>query len=121
VGAERGKYALDHPRTGDVVVISDPTSWQAYYWWYDTARAPDFARRVDIHRKPGYDPAELFRDGPPFQIALDATRVRGSHGAPVADDRQRGVLLSSHGEALPATGVRDIDLAGLVLRCFAGK
>ena len=56
------KYGLDHARSGDVVLVSDPNSWQAYYWWLDDARAPAFARTVDIHRKPGYDPVELFFD-----------------------------------------------------------
>ncbi|MEM7014332.1 MAG: nucleotide pyrophosphatase/phosphodiesterase family protein, partial [Verrucomicrobiota bacterium] len=93
---------LDHERAGDFVVVSDERSWFTYYFWEDDKRAPDYARTVDIHRKPGYDPVELFIPdglGPKFKIAftlfrrkalgqralmdvipLDATLVKGSHG-----------------------------------------
>ena len=74
-------------------LISTPNSWQAYYWWIDDARAPKFARTVDIHRKPGYDPVELHFDIATKSIPLDATLVKGSHGAPARDASQRGVLL----------------------------
>ena len=80
VGEQLGKYGLDHPRAGEIVLVSEPTSWQAYYWWWDDARAPEFARTVDIHRKPGYDPVELHFDVRTRSIPLDATLVRGSHG-----------------------------------------
>ncbi len=116
-GPQRGKYAVDHPRAGDLVLISEPTSWQAYYWWFDDARAPAYARTVDIHRKPGYDPVELHFDPATRSIPLDATLVRGSHGVPVTDAARQGVLLSSHVEALAVSaGIRDVDVATLVLR-----
>ncbi|HMJ14372.1 MAG TPA: alkaline phosphatase family protein [Polyangiaceae bacterium] len=61
---EQGKreLGLDHPRSGELVALAEPGYWFAYYYWLDDARAPDFARTVDIHRKPGYDPVELFLD-----------------------------------------------------------
>ena len=61
---EEGKRAwgLDHPRSGELVAISRADRWFSYYFWLDDARAPDYARTVDIHRKPGYDPVELFID-----------------------------------------------------------
>ena len=118
VGDERGKYALDHDRAGDVILISTPNSWQAYYWWLDDARAPKFARTVDIHAKPGYDPVELHFDFATKSIPLDATLIKGSHGAPVASDAQRGVLLSSAIDVIGANAVRDTDVCGLVLRQF---
>ena len=59
VGPLRRKYALDHLRSGEVILVSEPNSWQAYYWWTDDAVAPPYARTVDIHRKPGYDPVEF--------------------------------------------------------------
>ena len=55
-------FGLDHPRSGELVAIAAPDRWFSYYYWLDDARAPDFARTVDIHRKPGYDPVELFVD-----------------------------------------------------------
>jgi len=103
---ETGKRAagLDHPRSGELVAIAKADSWFTYYHFLDDARAPDFARIVEIHRKPGYDPAELFFDArirfPKLAVAsrlarkalgmrylmdvigLDATVVRGSHGRP---------------------------------------
>jgi predicted AlkP superfamily pyrophosphatase or phosphodiesterase len=56
------EHGLDHARSGELIAIAQPGHWFAYYYWLDDARAPDFARTVDIHRKPGYDPVELFLD-----------------------------------------------------------
>ena len=88
---------LDHPRSGELIALARPDAWFCYYYWLDDARAPDFARTVDIHRKPGYDPCELFMTSTLRGMArlaqkklgfrtrmdvipLDPTRVRGSHG-----------------------------------------
>jgi len=57
----KARYGLDHPRSGELVLVAEPDAWFTYYYWADSA-APDFARLVEIHRKPGYDPAELFFD-----------------------------------------------------------
>ncbi len=92
-----GDLELDHPRSGELIALSEPDAWFTYYYWLDDAFAPDFARTVDIHRKPGYDPCELFmtskframrklaRKKLGFRykmdvIPLDAHLVRGSHG-----------------------------------------
>jgi predicted AlkP superfamily pyrophosphatase or phosphodiesterase len=135
-----GKRAagLDHPRSGELVVVSDAQSWFTYYHFLDDERAPDFARTVDIHRKPGYDPAELFVD-PQLKAAklriglrlaqkmlgmrylmdvipLDATLVRGSHGR-ITDRAEDGPLFISSEPGLlrdgpvAATEVRDLLLA----------
>jgi predicted AlkP superfamily pyrophosphatase or phosphodiesterase len=61
-GAGKARHGLDHHRSGELVAVAAPDRWFSYYYWLDDARAPDFARTVDIHRKPGYDPAELFLD-----------------------------------------------------------
>jgi predicted AlkP superfamily pyrophosphatase or phosphodiesterase len=116
IGTDRGRFNLDHPRSGDVVLISDPDAWFAYYWWEDDARAPDFAQTVDIHRKPGYDPVELFIEMPAKKIPLDATLVRGSHGYPADDPSRYGVLVSSH--PLAQSSYRDLDVAPLILEEF---
>jgi predicted AlkP superfamily pyrophosphatase or phosphodiesterase len=88
---------LDHPRSGELIALSASDSWFTYYYWNDDALAPDFARTVDIHRKPGYDPCELFMTSKLRAVArvaqkklgfrykvdvipLDANLVRGSHG-----------------------------------------
>ncbi|MFO1452316.1 MAG: alkaline phosphatase family protein [Opitutaceae bacterium] len=108
---------LDHARSGDLVAVSTEDAWFTYYYWDDDAKAPDFARCVDIHRKYGYDPVELFVD-PALRfsklriagkllrkalgfrmlmdvISLDASLVRGSHGACPADSRDWPVLIGA--------------------------
>jgi hypothetical protein len=117
-GDERKKYSLDHERAGDVILISTPNSWQAYYYWQDDANAPKFARTVDIHNKPGYDPVELHFDFATKSIPLDATLVKGSHGAPALTDAQRGIFLSSQKGACDKTALADTDICGLVLQRF---
>ena len=117
LGAEEKKSTgLDHARAGDLIAMSAPDSWFTYYYWLDDAVAPDFARTVDIHRKPGYDPVELFLDPgikfPKLKIAgrlakkklgfrmlmdvvpLDASLVKGSHGARPADTSDYPLLIS---------------------------
>ncbi|MGE0374548.1 MAG: alkaline phosphatase family protein [Planctomycetaceae bacterium] len=121
VGSERRAVGLDHPRSGEVVLIARPDAWFAYYWWLNDAHAPAFARTVDIHRKPGYDPVEMFIDMPSRQTPLDATLVKGSHGYPATDPSRRGVLVMSDAACLPERpepGQRDTDIAGLVLDNF---
>lgn len=136
---EEGKRAagLDHPRAGDLVAIARPDRWFSYYYWLDAAAAPDFARTVDPHRKPGQDPVELFLDPairrPTLRIAramvrrtlgfryvmdvtpLDATLVRGSHGRPAADPSAMPVFVSSEARFVPRHAVRATDVNELVL------
>ena len=121
LGDERAAIQLDHERSGDLIVLSEPGAWFAYPFWLDDRAAPDYARTVDIHRKPGYDPSELFFD-PALRwpkgraawrllqkklgfrylfdvIPLDASLVRGSHGL-IAQDTNDGPLLIADGPAL---------------------
>lgn len=133
-GTERAEIGLDHSRAGDLVALAESDAWFAYPFWLDAAAAPDYARTVDIHRKPGYDPCELFFDPlrrfPKLRVArklalkklgfrtlidvipLDASLVRGSHGLPVSDPQDRPVLIGDGPapaeESLPQTAVRDL-------------
>jgi len=124
IGEERMRYGLDHERSGEIVLLAKPDAWFAYYFWEDDARAPAYARTVDIHRKPGYDPVELFIEMPAKAIPLDATLIKGSHGYPakVSDPSRHGVLLASDASVLPDTAengtVLDIEVCGLVLQNF---
>ncbi len=131
--AEKIKHGLNHSRAGDLIAIAQDRAWFTYYYWLDDQRAPDFARCVDIHRKPGYDPVELFLD-PAIPlvkakilwrllqkklgfrmlmdvIPLDASLVKGSHGAKPADEREWPVLITDasgndhQSETIPATDV----------------
>ena len=131
-GEARAEIALNHPRSGEIVLLSKPEAWFAYPFWLDDRLAPDYARAVAIHHKPGYDPCELLLDPKKsfvkcrivrkliqkklgFRmildvISLDATLVRGSHGLP-ANDPADGPLLIGTGAkpagVLPMEAVRD--------------
>jgi len=135
--SEQAEFGIDHERAGDLVLIAEPGRWFSYYYWLDDSRAPDFARCVDIHRKPGYDPVELFIDPgikvPKAKLAmkllrknigfrtlmdvipLDAKLVRGSHGR-VDLPPEKGPLLITENDLddLPdrvsCTVVRDVIL-----------
>jgi predicted AlkP superfamily pyrophosphatase or phosphodiesterase len=79
-GEEKKLLKIDHERSGDIIAISDQDKWFSYYWWYEPERAPSFAKNVDIHRKPGYDPVELFIDLNTRSNSQDTSLVKGSHG-----------------------------------------
>jgi predicted AlkP superfamily pyrophosphatase or phosphodiesterase len=140
-GEGRAEIDLRHPRCGEVVALSEADAWFAYPFWIDDRLAPDYARTVDIHRKPGYDPCELFFDpklwAPKARVAwrllqkkvgfrtlfdvvpLDATLVKGSHGLRAADGADRPLLIGDgsapSAEELPMTAVRDLVLTALEL------
>ncbi len=115
---ERG---LKHERSGEIVLLARPKAWFAYYYWLDDRQAPGFARTVDIHRKPGYDPVELFFDPATRSIPLDATLVKGSHGYPLPAEQQTGILISSQSGLLDQPAYRDIDVPGRVMASFGWK
>ncbi len=116
-GDDRKVLGIDHERSGEVVLASEPDRWFAYYWWLDDAAAPGFAHTVDIHQKPGYDPVELFFDPSTRSIPLDATLVKGSHGAPAMADNQRAALVCSAQTSYIQSGesYADTDVKGMVL------
>jgi predicted AlkP superfamily pyrophosphatase or phosphodiesterase len=136
---EDGKRAagVDHPRSGELVALARPDRWFTYYYWLDNGVAPDFARTVDIHRKPGYDPVELFLDpalrAPKVAIGwrllkktlgfrylmdvipLDPSLVKGSHGRPTEDPGAGPLMISSDPHLLPAEAIHATDVKDLVL------
>jgi predicted AlkP superfamily pyrophosphatase or phosphodiesterase len=95
--SEKHEYQIDHPKSGDLIAISEKNKWFTYYWWYDPVLAPPFANTVDIHRKPGYDPVELFLDQNKKSIPLDPSLVKSSHGRPMQLDSENSssVFISS--------------------------
>jgi predicted AlkP superfamily pyrophosphatase or phosphodiesterase len=124
VGEERAKIGLNHERAGDIILLAEPDAWYTYYFWEDDSKAPDFARTVDIHRKPGYDPVELFLD-PKLPMAkgrmamrllqkklgfryymdvigLDPSLVKGSHGTPAEKDAEGPVFIAQDPVLKPA-------------------
>jgi hypothetical protein len=120
---EQRRWGIEHQRSGDLVLVAEPDAWFAYYYWLDDARAPRFARTIDIHRKPGFDPVEMVFDRALMAlhgggIPLDASLVGGSHGAPAWDDAQRGVLLASEPRVFVERTLADVDVFETVLRQF---
>ena len=140
--SEQVALGLAHERSGDLVVVSKSDRWFSYYFWEDDARAPDYARTVDIHRKPGYDPAELFFDPklalPKLKaarrvlgkklglrnvmdvIGLDDSIVRGSHGRITDQPAEGPVFISSEPELLPIGPVESTEVCDLVLEHVFG-
>jgi hypothetical protein len=107
-------------RCGDVVIESTPDSWQAYHYWLDDAKAPGFARTIDIHRKPGYDPLELYVDRaklPAVSIPLDTTLVKGSHGARDLANPHETIFIASRPD-LAAGPLAMHEIASLILSLF---
>ncbi|SDJ51703.1 alkaline phosphatase family protein [Streptomyces indicus] len=130
------KHGLDHPRSGELVAVAEPDAWFTYYYWLDDERAPDFAQLVEIHRKPGYDPVELFMDpedpyvrlkaagalarkklGMRYRMAvvpLDPSPIRGSHGR-LPDDPQDGPLILISTPRAVDGSLRATDVKSLLL------
>lgn len=136
---EEGKkaFGLDHERSGELVLISNRQTWFTYYYWEDNRRAPDYARTVNIHAKPGYDPCELFIDPaitfPKLKIGwillkkilgfrylmdvipLDPLLVKGSHGRVTDNDDEGPIFMTSHPEFLNDQSIRAQDVFNLLL------
>ena len=90
---EKRNLNIDHERSGELIAISDRDKWFSYYWWHSSDKAPTFARTVDIHRKPGYDPVELFVEPHTKSIPFDTSLVKGSHGRPADPSTEEGYSL----------------------------
>lgn len=135
---EQKSQGLHHNRSGDLLVLAEADSWFTYYYWEDDRLAPDFARTVDIHRKPGYDPVELFLDPslPMIKariafrllqkkmgfrmlmdvIPLDANLVRGSHGICPADPKDWPVFISPGNKSAGSGNLEPTEVRGLIER-----
>ncbi|MCT8974125.1 alkaline phosphatase family protein [Microbaculum marinisediminis] len=134
---------LDHERSGELVAVSRADRWFSYYYWLDDDHAPDFARLVEIHRKPGYDPVELFVDPairhPKLAVGWrlakraigmrslldvislkDVKLVKGSHGRLTEDPNDGPLVMSSRGDLLPEGAVAATDFKELVLEHVFG-
>ncbi len=134
-GEDLKTYHIDHERCGDIVVVADKDSWFTYYFWLDDAKAPDYARMVDIHKKPGYDPVEMMTDPKDklimakvvgkllkkkmgFRtvmniIPIDATLIKGSHGRLTEEEEDFPIFISNHltgdiDQRISAVQVRDL-------------
>ena len=136
----KSEFQIDHSRAGDLVLIADDDAWFTYYYWDDDHRAPDFARTVQIHRKPGYDPAEMFFDqsNPMIKaraaykilrkklgfryildvISLDASLVKGSHGSPLVPEEYHPVCISNH--PLPSSQLSPEEIYGVMWNSLFG-
>ncbi len=137
-GNERASLGLDHDRSGDLIATSNADRWFSYYYWLDADKAPDYSRTVDIHRKPGYDPVELFVD-PDIKIPMlkvasilgarklgfsrlmdvispSATElVKGSHGRVTDSEDDGPLVISSNAAVLPEGAMHATDFKAFVL------
>ena len=137
---EKFAAGIDHPRAGDLIAVAKENSWFSYYYWNDDTRAPDFARTVDIHRKPGYDPVELFTNPALSQIELqarivwklmqkklgfrmlmdvvplDAALVKGSHGRRPSREADYPVFISQRSTLLGASTMESTDVYHAIQR-----
>jgi predicted AlkP superfamily pyrophosphatase or phosphodiesterase len=138
-GTERAEIALEHPRCGEMVLLAEPDTWLAYPFWLDDRLAPDYARTVNIHAKPGYDPCELFFDPHLWWpagrtvwrlvqkklgfrtlfdvVPLDPTLVKGSHGLAREWSEDRPLLIGD-GPAPPSSEAAMTDVRDLVLQAL---
>ncbi|BAY16928.1 hypothetical protein NIES21_27620 [Anabaenopsis circularis NIES-21] len=140
---EKPAYHLNHSCSGELVAVAQPDAWFTYYYWLDDHRAPDFARTVDIHRKPGYDPVELFIDPqiklPQAKIALkllkkklgfrylmdviplDADLVKGSHGCLPPSTDEAPLLISQQTHLLDSSCIQASNVCQLILQHLTKK
>ncbi|WP_026462079.1 alkaline phosphatase family protein [Adhaeribacter aquaticus] len=140
---EKAAYHIDHERAGELIAVADKNSWFTYYYWLDDNRAPDFARVIDIHKKPGFDPVEMFTD-PNIKflipkvgfkvikkklgfrmlmdiIPLDATLVKGSHGRKPDNPTEGPLIMSKNKALIPAESVEATDVFHIILNHIKGK
>jgi predicted AlkP superfamily pyrophosphatase or phosphodiesterase len=132
---EQRRYGINHERAGELVLMADARSWFTYYFWLDDAKAPDYARAVDIHKKPGYDPVEMFmssrlraaykllRKKAGFRyvmdvIPLDPTLVKGSHGRVGTGKEFHPVLIA---DLLPKKEFRAIEVHDVMWNTLTSK
>jgi predicted AlkP superfamily pyrophosphatase or phosphodiesterase len=139
---EKKSLGIDHPRAGDLIAVAAPNAWFTYYYWLDDRAAPDFARTVDIHRKPGYDPVELFLDPeiPAVKlwilwrllqkqlgfrmlldvIPLDASLVKGSHGRSTNESAHSPMLITGTPRELPTDRIESTEVYWILRRLIRG-
>ncbi len=139
-GPTLAELELLHPRSGDLVALAKPRAWFAYPFWKDDRQAPDYARTVDIHRKPGYDPCELFFDPavarPKFRMfrrllgkklgfrtlfdvtPLDPQLVKGSHGLSAADLHDRPIFIGDGSTNVPPVEMSQMYVHNMILEAL---
>jgi len=138
----KSAYEVDHPHSGELVAVAEPDAWFSYYYWLDESRAPDFAPTVEIHRKPGYDPAELFMDPDQWAprlraagrllqkklgfryvmdvIPTDGQLVNGSHGRLPDGPGEGPLLITQQGDWLPGDAVQAPQVYDVILSHLQG-
>ncbi|MDQ3395705.1 MAG: alkaline phosphatase family protein, partial [Bacteroidota bacterium] len=138
----RKEYHLDHDRAGDLIAVAGPDYWFSYYYWMDEKKAPDFARTVEIHKKPGYDPVEMLAD-PKIKflmtkvglkllkkkigmrvlmdiIPLDDTLIKGSHGRIPESNNDRPLILSRNKNHLQNDKIKAIEVFDIIMAHLKG-
>jgi hypothetical protein len=115
------KHRLGHRRAGDLVAVSARDRWFSYPWWQERAVEPDFAGRIDIHRKPGYDPLELYLEPGSRRVPQDTSLIGGSHGYPPLSEVDLVPFVLS-GASLPMEGELCVtEVAGIIEGLLCGE
>jgi predicted AlkP superfamily pyrophosphatase or phosphodiesterase len=136
--AGKRELGLDHERAGELILLAEPNAWFTYYYWQDDSRAPDYAGSVDIHKKPGYDPCELFvnpglrfplltmvgkllRKKLGFRYVMDVIsmtpeQVKGSHGLAVDHPDATPIFMTTEASLLPKQNIAATDVCDLILQ-----
>ncbi len=127
---------LNHDRCGDLVVIADANSWFTYYFWLDDKKAPDYARMVDIHKKPGYDPVEMLTNPKDKLVLLkvawkllkkklgfrtvldiipiDANLIKGSHGRIPEDKADYPIFITNNKEKIEKENIEPTEVCAIL-------
>ena len=104
---------INHFRSGELIAVSAPDKWFSYYWWFDPARSPSFAKKVDIHRKPGYDPVELFFDPITKSIPCNGKLIKASHGRLPSEGERKPVYVSNRKNITATNDMDDLNIVTL--------
>lgn len=115
---EMKRFHVAHERTGELMLVSTQDKWFSYYWWDDPQKAPDFAGRIDIHRKPGYDPLELFLDRETKRVPQDTSLIKGSHGR---DTQSLPLIVTGTAAGYIPDSPSINDIASVLEKYFSGE
>ena len=116
---QKREFKIDNERSGDIIAVTPKNKWFSYEWWLDPAKAPTYTRTVDIHRKPGYDPLDLFFAPDKKGIATDTNLIKGSHGRLPDTQDEMAVFISSNPLSKKYDQVRTVDVPSILSKIFS--
>lgn len=115
---EKEQYKINHPKSGELIICAENNTWFNYYWWNDVKYAPSFTFTVDIHRKPGYDPLELFLDPTTKRISHNTRLIKGSHGIVKNEVDSLPIFAISTNQSVKSDSFNSTQIAPTICRFF---